>query len=876
MPHDVLLQNYWAFLAIIPALLLVVAAFLRKIDPRFPTALRLLSLLLIVLALSDPISIRSNEQKELRALVDVSASVPTQGRQQFVKMLSRYLPEDRSLRLQLLGFGRKPLSDWKSVSSSAELSSAVEAMATQVDSGATDLEQALRVASEEDSSSSLLLVSDGIDTDGSLQRALPSLNRQGTRIFPLVGDASIFEDQKLKLQTVYAPLTAPAGSKVPVRTTLRNTSDEQQRATLEIWLDQKRLESRTVLLQPGMEQLYVTDSEQLEGGLHRLRAVLKQGATESETLHRWISVKEKSKLLLLSGTEDDRRVLPKLIRSTGFALEDIVADGSATIPLDLKSYRTIVMNNIARRQLPTGFLERLKLFVNNGGGLLLIGGDRSYGLGEYIDTPLEELSPVSFIPPQTKKRRLNSAVVLVLDKSRSMVFQNKILAAKRAAISAISTLKDDDFVSVIGFDSAPFIIIKLDRVPNVRPIAERRLQNLTAAGKTNLLPALAAARQSLRRAPASRKHIIVLSDGKFPLAGNDYVQEIARLREDGVTVSAVALGLEADLPFMRMLSQYGKGAFYHTLDPTRLPEIFLHDIKVSTGEKTMQENQDFIVGAGVDGIRSTTLRSFPVVRGFVETKEKKEAALELVTSREGKTFPILASWSVGKGNVVAFTSDANGRWSSEWVGWSQFGKFWNQLVDHVRPQDNQQADGDLDFDLRYTIQGDSIDLDLAVFDQALLHNLAPEITVKVQEPGGGQRALTFSEVAKGRFQARIDRGRPGDYRLEISYGTLSLPNLALTIPGDAFGESTGKGIALSALSDLAYKTGGAINPDPASIDVVAQHTEKTDHLFPPLALLAALLILAEAFMREWGGFALRKNRIVLQAQHKTVKQRKVA
>ena len=65
MPHDVLLQNYWAFLAIIPALLLVVAAFLRKIDPRFPTALRLLSLLLIVLALSDPISIRSNEQKEL-------------------------------------------------------------------------------------------------------------------------------------------------------------------------------------------------------------------------------------------------------------------------------------------------------------------------------------------------------------------------------------------------------------------------------------------------------------------------------------------------------------------------------------------------------------------------------------------------------------------------------------------------------------------------------------------------------------------------------------------------------------------------------------------------------------------------------------------
>ena len=42
------------------------------------------------------------------------------------------------------------------------------------------------------------------------------------------------------------------------------------------------------------------------------------------------------------------------------------------------------------------------------------------------------------------------------------------------------------------------------------------------------------------------------------------------MRADGITISAVALGIEADVPFMQMMSQVGRGAFYHTLDARRL------------------------------------------------------------------------------------------------------------------------------------------------------------------------------------------------------------------------------------------------------------------------------------------------------------------
>ena len=62
--------------------------------------------------------------------------------------------------------------------------------------------------------------------------------------------------------------------------------------------------------------------------------------------------------------------------------------------------------------------------------------------------------------------------------------------------------------------------------------------------------------------------------------------------------------------------------------------------------------------------KSTDIDAFPPLRGYVETKPRERANLELVVMTEGKAHPLLASWHYGKGRSLAFTSDANGRWSS--------------------------------------------------------------------------------------------------------------------------------------------------------------------------------------------------------------------
>ncbi|HQH27849.1 MAG TPA: VWA domain-containing protein, partial [Oligoflexia bacterium] len=535
--------------------------------------------------------------------------------------------------------------------------------------------------------------------------------------------------------------------------------------------------------------------------------------------------------------------------------EDVIADGRREVPKDFTNYASVVLNNAAKSQLPGDFLANLRRFVESGGGLLVLGGDRSFGLGGYINTSLEEISPLKFVPPRTEKRRLITAVVLLIDKSGSMAEQNKIQSAKLAALMSINALKDEDFISVIGFDHAPFVIIDLKKVDEVKPQAPRRLENLTAAGQTNLLPALAAARQKLSNSAASRKHVIVLSDGKFPLSDAPYIDEINQLRKDGVTVSAVALGFEADVPFMKLLSQHGRGAFYHTLDPSQLPQVFVQDIKVATGEKTMKEAQEYPVGIGPGGMVSASPAQFPALRGFVETLPKKGSTLELITRSEGQVFPVLASWIYGKGKVIAFTSDANGRWSLPWLRWPGFFGFWSDIVEKIKDRSGRKG-GEIDFDLRYSINRKSLLLDLSIFDEHLQTGAAPRISGELLAPGGEKKEVIFQQARKGRFEGVLADAEPGDYKIDLTYGSLKLPPLAISIGGEAFGEIPGRGIQVQNLAQAAYLTGGIVNPLSAQVYANKRISETARPLYAPLVLLAFALILAEAFVREVGATGL--------------------
>jgi len=569
---------------------------------RLSFVVRLLAVALIVVTLAGPERHQSEFRARTTALIDQSASIPSAGQELFVNALADLARAAPERSIEVVPFARQAASnefEVNSLTTTAEIRSQLANFSRQLDLGATDLTQAINSTLARIDSSSLILLSDGQETSGNIRQAIAEIATKGVAIYPLMPDESPFLEAGLSISSLHAPLLVNSGDLAEVRIATRNTLAVSADATLEVWLDNQKLYANKISVPAFSEKLITVKTPALEGGLKRLRATI--NGLDS---YRWLSVKSRSRVLLLNGAKEDERLLRQLLTAKGYAIESIVADGSSTISTNFENTSLVVLNNIARKQLPSQFLPKLKDEVARGMGLVTIGGERSYGLGDYLNTPLEEISPLKFTPPKTTKKRLTSAVIILIDKSKSMREDDKIEAARRAAVVAIDGLKDDDLVGVIGFDDAPFELIPLRPVAENRQVASSRLRHLYADGRTKLRSSLQLVLRKMQGVEASRKHVILLSDGEAADALEGYDAELAAFRQNGVTLTAIALGVDADATTMKVLAQQGRGAFYHTFDPSQLPEIFLQDIKVSTGEKTLKERDQYLVKQGQAGVLS--------------------------------------------------------------------------------------------------------------------------------------------------------------------------------------------------------------------------------------------------------------------------------
>ena len=70
----------------------------------------------------------------------------------------------------------------------------------------------------------------------------------------------------------------------------------------------------------------------------------------------------------------------------------------------------------------------------------------------------------------------------------------------------------------------------------------------------------------------------------------------------------------------------------------------------------------------------------PTLLGYAVTTAKEGAEVTLYTDGRGEADPLLAAWRYCLGKAVAFTSDAEARWSAEMVRWKKFRIFWSQVV----------------------------------------------------------------------------------------------------------------------------------------------------------------------------------------------------
>ncbi len=169
------------------------------------------------------------------------------------------------------------------------------------------------------------------------------------------------------------------------------------------------------------------------------------------------------------------------------------------------------------------------------------------------------------------------AVAVVIDRSGSMAGA-PIDNAKLAAIGVVDKLGQDDCITVIAFDSSPSSIVALHPLtdPNV---VKTQVAGIHAGGGTDLLSALVAAHTSLATATsATKKHVVLLTDGQSPVAGLQLLAQ--RMSMEHMTLSTIGFGTSIDEPTLRMLATAGNGRYYNVIDPTMLPRVFARDLDI--------------------------------------------------------------------------------------------------------------------------------------------------------------------------------------------------------------------------------------------------------------------------------------------------------
>nr|WP_321498454.1 VWA domain-containing protein [uncultured Methanolobus sp.] len=362
---------------------------------------------------------------------------------------------------------------------------------------------------------------------------------------------------------------------------------------------------------------------------------------------------------------------------------------------NIDSRKAIIIDNTHANTFSESEVEELKSFLNDGKGIVVVGGDSSYNFGDYLNSSIEEILPIRSEPTDWTGGR---SIGLIIDLSSSLAAQD---VAKNESKSYLQTreldevlsmansiidnedLRDSD-LSVITFsDSAQDVsngFVTLSNENDREDLMDivSRLEP-PIIDTSHIEKALSYAEEELNQ-KGGKALVIILSDGGIGYNSqiySDSVEIASRMHENGV-----------DFIFIHDYSQDTN--FQKDSNGDYYAELFMSQIGQTDGyylvEDTFTVNIDFGTADEdePDFEEETELGEFPLIElnskhfitknidiegsvtGYNDVTPKAGADRLIITST-GK--PILTTWRYGLGRVAAITTDnglgGDNMWATE-------------------------------------------------------------------------------------------------------------------------------------------------------------------------------------------------------------------
>ncbi|MEM1165407.1 MAG: VWA domain-containing protein [Planctomycetota bacterium] len=750
----------------------------------------------------------------------------------------------------------------------------VERFELEIDRTASSLGGALRAASSlipAGESGALLVISDGLATDTSALAEAATAGGRGLRIDvralsrPPIGDISI------------ARIDAPSSVSERDAFVINAYVNADRAAGVQYALTRggQTIARGRADLAPGQTRLSFRDRADGVATLD-YRLVIEPDTEDP--------IRENNAARHLIGVRGGRSVLVASRTPGGGLTRALQAQGIRAVSMEpgaidwslesLAGYAAVVLENVAIQEVGLDGAENIAALVEQQGlGLVMTGGRRSFAAGGWHESPIDPVLPVS-MELRREFRKLAVSIVIAMDRSGSMGApvgggRTKMDLAGLAAAAVLGMLSPIDHFGAIAVDTEPHTIVSLTTVDNQDLIGSRLRSLRVGGGGIFVYEALRAAARQIADVERGTRHIILLADAADAEEPGAYRTLLSQLERTGVTVSVVGLGTpgDPDAPLLREIAERGGGRVFFTTDARLLPQIFTQDAVVVARGAFLDEPTSLRATGLLAAITGENTGELPGAGGYNPSFLRPDASLAVQTVDEYGA-PFIAYWSVGNGRTAAFTGEANGEASGPLGAWPRTGAM---LASLVRWASGQRSDLPRSMVASQRVEGGvvRVDLDVGAEGRPLLDE--PRVLVVRRRPGREPEretiGLRFSELDRLTAELPLSADEVVAAALQINEETI-VPLAPATLPYSPEHRPPEPRTGTRLLRDIARRSGGTERSDLAGMwrDLPVVH--RSVPLAPWLYVLAIVALLLEVAERRLSLVSLASGAATSETAHR--------
>ena len=870
---------------------------LGRIRRFFALLLRTAVFTAIVLALAEIQVRRTSERLTVLYLLDQSQSVPAGQRQAMLEYVRAEVDKHRNSRrgdmAGVISFARDALVEIHPFDDSINASK-LETLA-QLRQDASNLDGAMKLAQAlfpGDTAKRVVIVTDGNENMGNAVVAARALADDGIGID--VVPVRLGARQEIAVEKVSLPSDIRRGQPFEATVVVNNfaekddekgTSQGKLRVVRSIGKLEELVSESDVELPPG-KSVFRFQQRVDDPAVYTYKATFVPSAARDDALTQnneastFVHVRGKGRVLLIEDVEHPGNFDFLVKRLQDMNLEVVVqpTDQLFTSLAELQGFDTIVLANVPRTggdsasNLAQFSSEQIQMLVRNteqmGSGLVMIGGQNSYGAGGWANTELEKAMPVDF---QIKNQKIQAVGALVMVMHASELAQGNYWQ-KVVGQQAVKMLGPMDYCGVIewqdfgGKESWLWGGNRgLIKVGQNQKMMLGKMDRMTPGDMPQFEPAMRMALSAFNQTGASVKHMIMISDGDPVPPGSKILGDF---RKAGIQISTVAIGTHgpAGSTPLQNIAQQTNGKYYVVTNPQALPKIYQREVRKIARPliKQLDNVSPQIVSRHemLVGIED----ALPPLTGFVMTTVKEnplvEVSIRSPDPSDAENATILASWTYGLGKSVALTTDAGHAWAAQWTSWPNYDKFFSQIVRwSMRPLEGQDR-----FNISTQVKDGKVQVVITATDKDdEFLNFLPIAGAYI---GPDLEAYDFKpqQVAPGRYVAEFPADHAGSYFVTINPGKNNPPLIAgVNVPYSAeFRDHESNNPLLVNLTSMRPKQGepgrlieGEMRTDSFN-DLLKVDTFRGDlmravssqNVWPIVLLIGACVFFADVFIRR--------------------------